>query len=558
MWTLLGLLAIIAAGTIVVGAVKEVFKDGTWRFLWRWFSGHSLNGHHYTDATWFRKGRTVRHPTRRVARWHHLPRIHRAGIRQAFTVALVLVVYGLVTDARTTVLALEASTALLAAGLAFLAYSAARRSYRHRATITPMASALTTTLRLADADAERAVTLRPNYHKMTTGQIGEIVLPDHFNTGNDVAKAEVENLVASRLPVDADFEWKTRSRPMRLLIIAAPKPPTMVRFEKYATEMETCKPNQVLVGLDKHSKPFTASFNLDDPHWGFSVGSGMGKTTFLLCTIAQILHNDADATVDGISPKPSPNDLDSVLNGIRGVRIAANPLDGAEMWDLAESVYDEMIQRQTASKRDKTVEFPPKLFVIDEVNTFAEIMRDHWQDLRREMKNPPAAAPIWRKIARILWMGRETNIHVIVVGQKLDDKSVGGIGLRDSLGFRGLAGFKPGMWKILIGTTPIPRSQKAKGRWIYSDGQTETWVQNLYADAQTIRDYASDRKTVARVRSDLRAIPADIPVQDYGNSVTVAGNDIQPVIKQHTPDDDGSELSENFLANPYVFTLEDQ
>lgn len=49
---------------------------------------------------------------------------------------------------------------------------------------------------------------------------------------------------------------------------------------------------------------------------------------------------------------------------------------------------------------------------------------------------------------------------------------------------------------MLIGTAPVPRSQKPKGRWIYSVGQTETWVQNICASIDPVesgailRDYA--------------------------------------------------------------------
>ena len=506
-------MAALTALIIVIGAIGELFKDGLWVFLWRWFSGHNLHGHYYTDATWFHKGRIVKHPTRRVIYWHHLPRVHRASIRMTSTLLPVFIIYGLVTDFAATVLAIEIAAGIGLSALGYMGYRKTRRIIRHRRTVNPLASALSPLLRLPEIECEKALSLVPNHHKVREGKVGELTLPDHFQTGNEIVKTDVENLFNSRLATDVDFDWKTRgTRGIKLVMIAAPKPPTMVPFEQYIDAMEACAPNEVVIGLDRHRKVFTASFNLDDPHWGFSCGSGMGKTTFLLCTTAQILHNDANATADVIDPKQSGFDE---FQGIPGFRVACDPLDAAEMWALVESVYDEMMQRQSIRKRDKTVEFPAKIFLIDEANTFADIMRDHWQDLKREMKNPPTGAPpVWRKIARILWMGRETNIHVVIVGQKLDDKSVGGIGLRDSLGFRGLAGFKPGMWKILIGTTPVPRSQKQKGRWIYSDGQTETWVQNLYADTEFLRDYAMQRRAIETTGT----IPHDMPVTDYDSA----------------------------------------
>jgi hypothetical protein len=110
----------------------------------------------------------------------------------------------------------------------------------------------------------------------------------------------------------------------------------------------------------------------------------------------------------------------------------------------------------------------------------------HWRSLKG--KGQPT---VWRDIASIAWMGRAPNVHLIVVAQRLDNKATGGIGLRDSLGFRGLAGYRQNQWRMLMATRPVPRSQKPKGRWIFSDGETETWVQCLYAKPDEIRDYAS-------------------------------------------------------------------
>ena len=45
-------------------------------------------------------------------------------------------------------------------------------------------------------------------------------------------------------------------------------------------------------------------------------------------------------------------------------------------------------------------------------------------------------------------------------------------------------------WLMLIGTMPVPKSVKRVGRWIYSDGDKEIWVQNVYGSPEELREYA--------------------------------------------------------------------
>ena len=86
--------------------------------LWRWFSGHALDGQHRTNATWTmpsRGDRPVLHPTGHAVLWHHLPRLHRAGIRTGSTLAVLAAAYGLVTAFLVTAALLAAAAAAGAA-----------------------------------------------------------------------------------------------------------------------------------------------------------------------------------------------------------------------------------------------------------------------------------------------------------------------------------------------------------------------------------------------------------------------------------------------------------
>ena len=491
------IVSIIAA--IALLALSHAFKtQGTVPLVWRHLSGAAWHGKPLTDATWLQPA-TRRFP--QASRFHHAPRAHRAGVRLLAWCALLGVPAGLWQD-RPLTLACLAVTGLLAVLVAARGLYRAGRSWHHdRGLVRPLAVALGPLIGVSDQRARKAIAISPAFATVKEGEIGTITLPDRFHASPDQRKA-VQHLVSSRLPVDVDHQWQTSGRPQRLTLLAAPECPSMVPFDDLVSEMAKCNPSEVVIGLDRHERVFRGSFNLDDPHWGFSVGSGRGKSTFLMLAIAQLLHQEAEADATGIDPKMTSFDP---LVGVPGITIANDPRDmgtwdretqrhAGGMWGAIDDWVEDMMNRLDILKNDPAARFPISVLMLDEVNQFSAMTAAIWRNIKA--KDEPATPPIWMKIASGCWMGRAVRKHVVMVGQRLDDKATGGIGLRDSLGFRGLAGFRKEQWDMLIGTRPVPRSQKPKGRWIYSDGQTETWVQNICPSTDpveaglVIRDYA--------------------------------------------------------------------
>jgi hypothetical protein len=486
----------IAIGILsILGLYRFIRHHGLPVLLWRWYSGHSLDGISRTNATWFQAADTVTHSSGRVHPWHYLPRFKRAIIRTVSTFAPAGIAYGII----------KAPYVLLAVGcvsvIAGLGYAVWRLRIWHtdRVLKIPLSAALAGILELTPSQTVKSVALPTRFGPNMSGEIGAITLPSRFRASPEQRRA-TEHLVRSRLPVDVDFSWKTSQNPQTLGILAAPKPPDMVKFKEYVALMEACKSGEVFLGLDRYKEPYYGSFNSDDPHWGFSVGSGRGKSTFLQGTAAQVLHNDPNATLDGIDPKMSSL---TPLVGIPGVTIACDPQNIPEMWDVIIRFKARMLERLEIQKTDPTAEFPIRLLAIDELNMFSNMSAAYWKSLPKS-ERPTSTPSVWQDIASILWMGRAARCHAIFVGQRLDDKATGGIGLRDSLGFRGLAGYRGNQWAMLVGTTPVPRSQKPKGRWIYSDGMQETWVQNVYGSPQMIRDYATAKRLKTPVQSSSR------------------------------------------------------
>jgi hypothetical protein len=501
---------------IMVGVMGEIKRHGIHRITWRWFSGNPWHGKPLTNATWFRRATKVHTDSGIASKWHHIPRLHRSGIRIFSTILIIVILLGIWKKRTLTIHSSIAIGSILIIAVLVLTIGKLRKWHTDKVIATPMAMALAPMLAIPEKETQKAIEIAPNALTIKEGEIGRITIPPQF-PANPGQRESIEHLIESRMPIDIDFTWHTRRTPQYLSLMASPKPPTMVPFSQYIELMEACKPGQTFFGLDRKYEPYYGSFQLDDPHWGFSVGSGRGKSTKLQSDAAQILHNDPLSEVYGIDPKFSSL---TPLFGIPGVEIACNPLDVSEFWRMIYKVKMKMMDRLEAQKKDPTKEFPPIILMIDEINTFAAMTRTHWaminvgesidvSDIVKPAKMALALA--WGDIAQILWMGRQANVHIIVCGQRLDDRATGGIGLRDSLGLRGLAGYRKNQWDMMFGTTPVQKSQKPKGRWIYSDGQNETWVQNVYGTPAEIRDYAMAN----RIASATSTVSADIPQQRH-------------------------------------------
>lgn len=363
---------------------------------------------------------------------------------------------------------------------------------------------------------------------MTARRIGHIDLPDHFRADAEQKKA-ITALVNARFPMEVEIDWRTTQSPQQAVLIQVEQCPTTVPFDQVRDKVEACKPGEVFIGLDRKRKPYIGSFLTDDPHWGFEVGSRRGKSTFLSFTAAQILHQDPRATVTGIDVK---RESFKALFGVPRLKLYNDPRDIAAMWKAVRDFKEEMDRRCDARAADPTLDFPFALLMIDELSQFSAQTKQLWTHVKE--KGDPAHAPVWDDIASIMWQGAAFRCHVLMAGQRIDHQVTGGIGLITSLGFRGLAGFRNANWARLIGTYPIPRSRPERGRWIYSDGNSETWVQNVWATDEEIKAYAMGGShaeaseaapTGPTEQGGKWEAPADADAGGAGGTEWVVGND---------------------------------
>lgn len=465
--------------------------------LWHFIAGHPLDGHYRTDARFWRRGRKALGKVE-PRRWSYLAGAERLLWRLVTLCGPPAVGWQYWTHPTRTALL----GAVLAALGAILGGWRGWRSYRrHEMTskyVRPLHAVLSPLLGLPATTRAADYIAVPPAHRTREDSPVVIGLPKTFNP-SPANKTLITDAAMSKFPrmnddnTDAIFHMV--GNPV-LHLKMAPQPPDSVPWADHLELMESLKPGQIFVGCGARSKPYVRDFTKGDlVHGGFSVNTGGGKSSAVIGWLSQLMHTDPRIMATFLDPKQSA--LPTCLVGIPGYRLANNPDNVPEMWDEIERFEREMDRRRAARLEDPTLEFPLMFLVLDELSEFADMTRETWEYVR---ENPeqfgyegtvPKRAPIWRSIARILRMGREFGCRVLVFTQRLDNASTGGIGLRDLLGWRGLGRFRKNQWMMLIGTMPVPKSINRVGRWIYSDGETEKWVQNVYGTDQEYRDWAS-------------------------------------------------------------------
>lgn len=316
-------------------------------------------------------------------------------------------------------------------------------------------------------------------------RVGEIELPNHFRA-EPAERAALTRLLNSRFPYEVELTFEMGSTPFMVGIYKVQQCPPLVPFSEWRNEIEKLKPGEIFIGLDKKHSPFVGSFRGEDPHWVFEVMSRRGKSTMVSLSIAQILHQDPGADATGIDPKMESF---KALFGVPRFTLANDPDNVEEMWARIRDVRDAMYERRSQRAKDPGLDFAYKLLVIDECNSFSLLSKIHWRNIKQQ--GDPPYPPVWEDLAMIMAQGAAYHVHLIMTGQRLDETIFGGLRLISMAGFRGLGGFRPANYKRLgLGGGPVPLSATRRGRWLYNDGETETWVQNVWATDSEIKDYA--------------------------------------------------------------------
>jgi hypothetical protein len=490
------------------------------RLLWHFVAGHPLDGHYRTDARFWRRGRKPLGKVE-VSRWSYLAGWERAAVRLAVVAGVPAAVWQYLTHPTRTLAVAAAVGVLAALWASWRGYQALRRFGAYRRYVKPLDAVLRPLLgRPATVRPADYIEVPPTYRtKEETPAV--IRLPREFNP-SPASKELVAGAALQKLGLNednTDVIFRMVGDPV-LELKMAPQPPDRVLWADHAEAIDALPPGKVFVGLGARSKPYIHDFTSGElVHVGVSVNTGGGKSSAVVGWMAQELRKGASSTF--IDPKQSY--LPTVLVGVPGYRLANDPDNVAEMWNAIEAFEREMDRRRRAMLKDRTLEYPMMYLVLDELSEFADMSRELWTYIKADperygyegpiAKNAPN--PIWRSVSRILRMGREYSARVIVLTQRLDNASTGGIGLRDLFGMRALGKFRKNQWLMLVGTYPVPKSVNKIGRWIYTDGAKDVWVQNVYGTEIELRNWAAPGRGMVDTHADTEpgedVSPGSIP-----------------------------------------------
>jgi hypothetical protein len=532
--------SVIAAvfGWLMLAHARDHVKThGIHRITYRALTGRRTDGKRHTNASFWRRsnGVVTGHPVGRVSARHHRAGIGNLARTLAWGFGLALASWGATRNPFGTLAGVSAVALIVMVWQSVKTVKRLRRWYSGRTVITPLAEALGPVMQLTGPEAEELIRMEPDYLTKKTGVIGRIDVPPRFNaTPGEID--QIKHLISSRLPVGADLSARMAGRTPHILIHAAPALPSMVRFGAYVSEIEKLGPGKYLAGITRSGDGYIGAFDGEDPHHCMCYASGRGKSTAIKNVIAQIFHAEPGATATVIDPKEVSLDSMKGVPGItfyddasefEGPRIQGLTIDDYEsyapgMWNGIKDTYRIMVERYAAIKRDPTIEFPTHLLVIEEINSLS-LMLKSWYQKNKPKGMTAATPPIWADyIAPIAWRGRAANVKMLIVAQSVQERFLGGINLRPSFGMMSLSGFRASQWQTFIGTTPVPRAQKGRGRAIYTSGESEAWVQNLYGTDEELREFAMSGRVGADfpVRGETepirppaaRSAPDDIPV----------------------------------------------
>ncbi|MER5809887.1 FtsK/SpoIIIE domain-containing protein [Streptomyces sp. NPDC002033] len=320
-----------------------------------------------------------------------------------------------------------------------------------------------------------------------------VKIPPEAELG-DGEQARLKNLVSRRIPGEWDASWDHQN--FVVTFKHPPRPPAKVLFSEVQDIIDGLNDSQVLLGLGTRNEKIVLDFEDETPHVGLSVGTGGGKSSTLRNIIVQQIRKGAEKFII-IDPKLISLDC---LDGIPEVEIYT---EIAEQWAAIAGFALEMERRYQIKKADKSVTFPRWFLVMEEQNDFAEESYQTWMDVKE--KKDPARPPVFSQLAKSLFKGRQANMNIISVYQRLTARAAGGTELRDQYGAKILARFSPQAWNSLVATTPRPKSSRHNGRAIVVIGGSERVCQLVFVDEDEARAYALNGRSPV-------APPAYVPI----------------------------------------------
>jgi hypothetical protein len=335
-------------------------------------------------------------------------------------------------------------------------------SWSHRRSIVvPMTQALGPALEVQPREVLQGIVVPRNYHNDDAKVI--VPLPDHHRP---MHVSEVGRIVAERL----GGEWNARrvdgGAPYRVMCTHKPAPPSHLSTADVAEWI--LEPGHRLtpfIGLGTERSVLRLDFGGQTVHVALSAGTGAGKSTLIRLVTSQLVFN---GIYDMLGIDAKGTSFDGVRH-VPGIEIHDDIEDDPDgQWDAVARARQTLYDR-SRGKRHGNASWDPKFIILEEFNVTSRLWKKRWTEVKD--KNDPATPPPLSNLEDILYMGREFEIFVIVVCQRLganlfSNNNADGGALRGQFGNRMLARYDRQAYEALVDSRNRVPCPEIPGRWL--------------------------------------------------------------------------------------------
>ncbi len=450
-WDACDVQTFLMAAVAVVAAVAYVLIKHP--LLWRWLSGHPLDGKHRTNATWLHPATKVHHPTP-VVRWHHLPRLTRTAIRTGLTLAALAAGWGHVTNPQVTDLVIICLGCVCAVFAGWRIVRALRRARHHRRWVTPLHRALAPVLGVNLAERPGSwLQVEPDRSAAT------IALPASFAT-SPARRGAITEVVKAKLALEApEVTWDERGHRPVVRFRSAPPPPRRAGIDDLMPAIEAAGPADLVLGLGRGGKPVIVSLDGDSPHLMLSMGSGAGKSVLGRLIGAQSKYRGGVLLVWDY--KLISQNWCKGLPGVVYCKTEAE-IHASALWLEAEIKRRNKVADAGADIEGNVhANVGPRIVVLaEELNATMARLRAYWREHGDDNRSPAVEA-----IDAALFMGRQVRCNIVQIGQLITAGTAGSSAGRENIGVRVLGRYTKNAWKMLVPEVqPMPPSNNTPGR----------------------------------------------------------------------------------------------
>lgn len=354
-------------------------------------------------------------------------------------------------------------------------------------------------------------------------------LPVHLRFSRDM----VADLITQKLALEGvTFSWHPAGRKPYLLVKKTRRAPKKAAFkDAKVRELVAKAPESApVIGIGTSGRVVSVDLDAESPHILVNASTGGGKSVTLRCITCQMLHHGAQAYVLDYKRISHPwargNPAVTYCADIADIHNALIELG----WEGRRRVR---VTDDLGIDADPDAIGPWLLILLEEVNATMKQLARYWERTRES--GDPKVSPAIDALNKILYMGRQVRMHVLLVAQSATARALGGPEVREQFATRILARYSMNAWRMLAPEVhPAPKSTKLPGRAQVVIGGTASETQVLFFTDAEAREWATTGPPpTANTKTRSANLPQPAPEQlqkSADGPVTVTMDDVPPAL----------------------------